>query len=68
MLGPDGKVVKATASQEVIVDKDGQPVLGADTKAIIVPAGSAIVIPYADGKSSKPVLDADSQLMSLKIC
>lgn len=50
MVGPDGKAVKATTSQEVVVDRDNQPVLSSDVKTIVVPAGSSLVIPYADGE------------------
>lgn len=52
IVGPDGKAIKVAPSQQVVVDKLGQPVIGADSKAILVPAGSTIVVPHADGKSS----------------
>ena len=32
------------------MDKYGQPVIGSDSKAIVVPAGSTIVVPHADGR------------------
>lgn len=52
MHGPDGKPVKVLAGQQVVVDKQGQPVLGTDAKVIYVPLGSALVVPYADGMYS----------------
>ena len=39
------------AGQKVVVDKYGQPVVGADSRAIIVPAGSTLLVPYTDGKA-----------------
>lgn len=39
-----------TPAQQVVVDKNGYPVVGTDSKAIVVPAGSTIVVPHADGK------------------
>ena len=50
IVGPDGKAIKVTPSQQVVVDKYGQPVIGSDSKAIVVPAGSTIVVPHADGR------------------
>ena len=32
------------------MDKYGQPVIGSDSKAIVVPAGSTVVVPHADGR------------------
>lgn len=53
-MGPDGKVVKVPQSQQVVVDKEGLPVIGADAKAVLVPLNSALIIPYADGKAHSP--------------
>jgi len=50
ILGPDGKAIKVPPMQQVVVDKHGLPVLGADSKPILVLSGSTLLIPHSDGK------------------
>lgn len=52
ILGPDGKAIKVPPMQQVVVDKHGLPVLGADSKPILVLSGSTLLIPHSDGKCS----------------
>lgn len=37
-------------TQQAVVDKYGQPIIGADSKPILVPTGSTFVVPHADGR------------------